>query len=108
MSARGDPKPALEADRSGDPEWTEALEWLRRTTGEIPDLRLVILDPQSRFAGLDAETDNASGTAFIQACESIANATGANVLVTVHTNKLSRGSGKVVETSDGPWLNCSH
>lgn len=56
---------------------------------------LVCVDPLSRFAGLDAETDNASATRFVQTLEALATATGASVLVSHHTAKVARGGGEV-------------
>ena len=37
----------------------------------LPPLRLIILDPASRFMGLDSETDNAAATCFIEAIEQL-------------------------------------
>jgi len=76
----------------------EFLTWLLEWVQQNGPFALVIIDPLSRFGGSDAETDNAAGTRFVQAAESIANATGASVIVAHHSNKLSRGGGKV-ETS---------
>jgi RecA-family ATPase len=61
---------------------------------------LVVLDPLSRFAGLEAETDNAVATRFVQSCECLASPDATTVLVSHHNNKVSRGRGDVA-TADG-------
>lgn len=67
--------------------------WLRRKLGEPGDpWRLIVLDPLSRFAGADAETDNAAATRFIQSVEALTTRTGATAIVAHHTNKGARGS----------------
>jgi RecA-family ATPase len=64
------------------------------------DFRLVVVDHLSRFAGPDAETDNASATRFIQSLE--AACPGRTSLINSHhTNKLARGNGGRVEASGG-------
>jgi hypothetical protein len=55
---------------------------------------LIVIDPLSRFAGPDAEKDNAAATRFVQCLEALAKAggpkPGATVIVAHHTNKVSR------------------
>ena len=54
--------------------------------------RLIILDPLSRFAGPDTETDNSAATRFIQTVESLTKAPGnPAVLLAHHTPKSARG-----------------
>lgn len=56
---------------------------------------LIILDPLSRFAGLEVETDSAQATRFVQAIERFTAVPGRpTVLVTHHTNKTSRREGQ--------------
>jgi RecA-family ATPase len=87
-------------ERGSDKNIVEApfLDWLRGYVREGA-FRLVVVDPLSRFAGPDAETDNAAATRFVQALESLAAVSGATVLVAHHTNKLSRGAAGVVDSS---------
>jgi RecA-family ATPase len=82
--------------KTGELGDTSFLNWVRDRIG--PDLRLVVVDPLSRFAGADAEKDNAAATRFLQALESLA-ARGASIIFAHHTNQLSRGDGKVTSTS---------
>jgi hypothetical protein len=86
----------VERDDRGNPQETAFGAWLRRFVEARGPFALVVVDPLSRFAGLDAETDNAAGTRYVQALESLA-AFGAAVLGSHHTNKLSRGQGGRVE-----------
>ena len=58
----------------------------------IRDRRLIILDPLSRFAGPDSETDNSAATRFVQSVESLTKAPGnPAVLLAHHTPKSTRG-----------------
>lgn len=53
--------------------------------------RLIVLDPLSRFAGLDAEVDNHAATAFVETLECLAQCKGnPTLLVAHHTTKASR------------------
>jgi hypothetical protein len=71
----------LRSDRVRSIDGTErAREW-----------RLVVLDPLSRFAGADVETDNAAATRFVQVLETIVTVPGTpTVLVGHHTTKADR------------------
>jgi RecA-family ATPase len=102
----------VESDRSGNFADTAFLVWLReRAKGG--DYRLVVIDPLSRFAGKDAEKDNAAATRFIQACESLTSPT-TTVLISHHTNQTSRKAGEIDGTAgrgvtglvDGPRWQC--
>jgi RecA-family ATPase len=93
--------PMIERGADGNPIEAPFLLWLRAMLGREHDWRLVIIDPLSRFAGFDAEKDNAVATRFIQALETLVPASGgASVLSSHHTNKLSRGPSGGVETSN--------
>lgn len=59
---------------------------------------LIAIDPLSRFAGPEAEKDNAEGTRFVQIVERLVAVSGAAVLVSHHTNQTSRGGGRVGAT----------
>ena len=55
---------------------------------------LVVVDPLSRFAGADAEKDNAAATRMVELCERLARAArGATVLVAHHTSQKARQAG---------------
>jgi hypothetical protein len=105
--------PMLELDDQGNARETQFLAWLRRTVVGR-DFRLVILDPLTRFAGPEAEKDNAQATRFVEACESLL-APSRSVLVAHHTNQTSRSNGAVDATAgrgvtglvDGPRWQCA-
>jgi len=70
---------------------TKAHEDLSALLEAGQDWKLVALDPLSRFAGPDTETDNAAATRFVQAVEELVCAPGKpTVLVSAHTTKASR------------------
>lgn len=105
MPLAGIPSAMLEK-RAGNVEDAPFLTWLRSFLAETNDWRAIIIDPLSRFAGDDAEKDNAQGTRFVQALESLAGQTGATVMVAHHTNQTSRaqapgGKRQTVDASSG-------
>lgn len=84
----------LERDPAGNLTETEVLRDLRRTLSAHDDWRLVVLDPLTRWAGPDAETDSAHATQTVEAVESLLSAPGRpTVLVAHHTTKMSRRDG---------------
>jgi RecA-family ATPase len=107
--------PMLELDERRNLREGPFLPWLRGRLASEKGWRLIVVDPLSRFAGPDAETDNAAATRFVQALESVAATTGATVLNPHHTNKLSRSKGAIDGTAgrgstglfDGARWQCS-
>lgn len=95
----GVPCSMLEHDERRNLTETAFLPWLRdyleANASDSDPWRLVVFDPLSRFAGPDAEIDNAAATRFVAAVESLATLTGATVLVAHHTNKTSRTGGAI-------------
>jgi RecA-family ATPase/5S rRNA maturation endonuclease (ribonuclease M5) len=91
----GVPCAMLERDDAGNLRDAAFLTWMREWLTTNGPFALIIFDPLSRFAGPDAEIDNAAATRFIQALESIATLTGATVLVAHHTAKFARRGGAV-------------
>lgn len=89
-------------------------EWLADYC-KAGDYRLVCLDPLSRFAGREAEKDNAAATRFVQAVEAITPPTQ-TTLIGHHTHQQARGSGSKLDASasrgvtglvDGPRWQCA-
>ena len=89
----------LERDERGNAAETAFLGWLRMYI-QAGGFRLVVVDPLSRFAGPDAEKDNAAATRFMQALESCT-AADRSILNAHHTNKLSRGPAGTLDGSSG-------
>lgn len=90
----GVPCAMIERDRDGNVRDTDFAKWLFAFVREQV-FSLVVLDPISRFAGLEAETDNAQATRYVQSTERLGSLCGATVLNSHHTNKTSRGGGSV-------------
>ena len=92
----GLPCPMVETDERGNAIDAPFLLWLRSYVVQHGPFALILVDPLSRFAGKDAEVDNAAATRFVQALESLATETGATVVCAHHTNKTARGNGATV------------
>lgn len=90
-----DPKTGEVGERLSIEQLREQLrERVQNTEGEPghEPWRLLVLDPLSRFAGPDSETDNAAATRFVQAVESLTKVPGnPAVLLAHHTTKSTRG-----------------
>lgn len=77
--------------KSGEVVRSALTEQLLLTAQQAKDLKLIILDPASRFRGGD-ENSNLHATRFVQALEYLALSTGATVLIAHHTGKGSTNS----------------
>jgi regulatory protein RepA len=101
LALSGQPCALIERDAKGNPKETVFLEWLRNYIA-ASQWALVIVDPLSRFAGPDAEVDNAQGTRFVEVIESFCEASGGGTaLCNHHTNKLARGNGRGLVDATG-------
>ena len=67
---------------------TEVCARLELTVQQLHNVKLIIIDPASRFRGGE-ENSNAHATRFVSALEGLAKATGATVLIAHHSNKAS-------------------
>lgn len=65
---------------------TRIVDRIALTAEQIPALKLIVLDPVSRFRGGD-ENDNDHATRFVEAVESLRATTGATVLMLHHMSK---------------------
>jgi RecA-family ATPase len=72
---------------------TDFAAWLDDYVEKHGPWSLILLDPLSRFAGPDAEKDNAQGTRFVQSIERLSTLTRATTLASHHTAKLFRQDG---------------
>jgi RecA-family ATPase len=96
----GVPCAFLEHDARDELADSAFAKWLQGKLAEAGDpWRLIVLDPLSRFAGADAETDNAAATRFIQSVEALSTKTGATAMIAHHTNKVSRGADATPNTA---------
>jgi RecA-family ATPase len=71
---------------------TNFLDRVIVTAQRIPDLRLILIDPTSRFRGGSANAEEDT-TRYVEALESVRDATGATVLASVHVSKASIREG---------------
>lgn len=76
------------AQRHGDVEATDYVDRLLLTVAGIPDLKLIVIDPASRFRGGN-ENSADDVTRFVVELERLRHATGATILVCHHANKAS-------------------
>ena len=77
---------------------TVLVDRLALTVKQVEDLKVIIVDPASRFRGGD-ENSNPHATRFVQALEALAMQTGATVLIAHHTNKAASYGGGVSQHS---------
>lgn len=77
-----------ETNQSREVQQTGYVDRLIATAAQIPDLKLIVIDPASRFRGGD-ENAAQDTTRFVEAIERVAQATGATILIAHHTNKGS-------------------
>jgi hypothetical protein len=94
----GIPCALLEPDERGSPRESAFAQWLFSYLAN-EKFSLVVLDPLSRFAGFDAEKDNATATRYVQIPERIATVTGATVLTSHHIAQWARGGADVTATA---------
>jgi RecA-family ATPase len=89
-STVGLPSLLTETKPTGEVGRTALATRLVMTAQQIPNLKLVIVDPCSRFRGGE-ENKNEDATRFVEALEFVAQTLGATVIGTHHTNKSSSG-----------------
>ena len=75
-------------DTSGEVSSTGIVQRILLMAEQINDLKLIIIDPASRFRGGE-ENSNEDATRFVEALETLAKHTGATVMIAHHTNKGS-------------------
>lgn len=79
---------------------TFALDLRARLMASEEPWALVVIDPLSRWAGPDTETDNAAATKFVQLLETFTDAPGRpTVLVAHHTTKGAKREGATDDTA---------
>lgn len=78
---------------SREVELTELVDRIIVTASQIPDLKLIVIDPVSRFRGGD-ENAAQDTSRFVEALEKISKATGAAVIAAHHANKSTLNSSE--------------
>lgn len=79
---------------TGEVSATATVDRIAALAAQIPDLRLIVIDPGSRFRGGE-ENSNEDATRFVEALEKLAQKTGATVMLAHHANKNSASTGDV-------------
>lgn len=97
--------PLMEFDGKGNPAKSKWYAWLKNIVSSIPGLDVLILDPKSRFYGLD-EISNDHATQWVACLESLSIETGTTILFSHHVSKersdtltqaMSRGASALVD-----------
>ena len=81
-------------DMTGEVSVTPTIDRIAALAAQIPDLRLIVVDPASRFRGGE-ENSNEDATRFVEALENLARKTSATVMLAHHANKNSASTGDV-------------
>lgn len=97
-SVVGDDVLLTEAGSTNEVKQTEVLERLVLTAKQATNLKLIIIDPASRFRGGD-ENSNADATRFVQALELLSKETGATVLIAHHAHKGAYSGGEATQNA---------
>ncbi|MDD3813117.1 MAG: AAA family ATPase [Desulfocapsaceae bacterium] len=88
-SVYGEVGPLMRLEGS-NPTLADAWYWLDKTLSNYDNLDLLIIDPKSRFYGLD-ENNNDHATQWIQSLEILAKKHDITILFSSHTGKQSSG-----------------
>jgi RecA-family ATPase len=80
--------------QTGEVSATFTVDRIVALASQIPDLKLIVIDPGSRFRGGE-ENSNEDATRFVEALEKLAQQTGATVMLAHHANKNSSNTGEV-------------
>jgi RecA-family ATPase len=80
--------------QTGEVSATVTVDRIAALARQVPDLRLIVIDPGSRFRGGE-ENSNEDATRFVEALEKLAQQTGATVMLAHHANKNSASTGDV-------------
>ncbi|MCP4566076.1 MAG: AAA family ATPase [FCB group bacterium] len=103
-SVYGELGPLMRLD-GATPVYADSYYWLEETIKNHAGLELLIIDPKSRFYGLD-ENNSDHATQWIQAIEGLSKRHGLTILFSHHTSKdtagkisqnMSRGSSAIVD-----------
>ena len=83
---------------SREVEATEFVDQVIATAQQVPNLKLIVIDPVSRFRGGD-ENSAQDTTRFVEAMERIAKSTGATVIAAHHSNKSAFNAAEPTQSA---------
>lgn len=98
VSLVGQDKVLTALDDRGNPTTTEVYGRLLETIRGLDGLELLIIDPKSRFDGLN-ENDNSHATFFVACLEKLVTELGITVLFSHHESKATVKEGEVKASS---------
>jgi len=87
----------LTQETRGRVEPTSVTDRLIALAKHLPPLKLIVLDPVSRFRGDNDENSNMAATRFLEQVERLRDATGATVLLPHHVSKSTQAAGGSLE-----------
>ena len=105
MSVFGEVGPLMKLDAGNNPVRGEGFDWLEKTIQQHEGLEVLILDPKSRFYGLN-ENDSDHSTQWMQSLEYLAKKYDLTIFFSHHTSKqnargisqeMGRGSSAIVD-----------
>jgi hypothetical protein len=103
MSVMGKIGPLMQFDGARNPVNAPAYDWLCKTLANLPDVEVLILDPKSKFYGLD-ENDNSHCAAWVNCLESIVSRFKNTVLFSHHESKARAGTMDQASSRGGSAL----
>ena len=86
VSVMGKIGPLMQFDGAGNPVKAPAYDWLCKTLANLPEVEVLILDPKSKFYGLD-ENDNGHNAAWVNCLESLIARFKITILFSHHESK---------------------
>ena len=103
VSVIGKLGPLMRLDDARNPVNAPAYEWVCQSLGNLLDIDVLILDPKSKFYGLD-ENDNSHCAAWINCLESIVSRFKTTTLFCHHESKAKAGSMDKASSRGGSAL----
>jgi replicative DNA helicase len=103
ISVMGKLGPLMQLDGDGNPVNAPAYDWLCKTLENLPDVEVLIIDPKSKFYGLD-ENNNTHCAAWINCLESIVSRFKITVLFSHHESKARAASMEQASSRGGSAL----
>lgn len=95
----GEDRVLIAFDSQRNPATTPTFDWLSKSIEEMPGVDVLVIDPLSKFFGLD-ENNNTHGAAWIAALETLSTRHNLAVLFVHHESKQQNRSGSL-EMSTG-------
>jgi replicative DNA helicase len=103
ISVRGKMGPLMKFDQKRNPVNASPYNWLCKTLENLPDIDVLILDPKSKFYGLD-ENDNSHCAAWINCLESLVARFNITILFSHHESKARTGNMDQASSRGGSAL----